>query len=701
MLVNGDTEVEGNESFFVQLSNLVNAQPTDVPGEATIVDDDQTGGADLSIFKSDSPDPVLTGGELTYTLSVSNDGPEDATGVNVGDTLPAGVTLVSAEPSQGTCDVSGVPVITCSLGDLPAFDFASVTIVVTAPSVPGTITNTATVSSGTPDPDTSNNHYSASTVVGSSADLTITKTASPDPGIVEQNLTYTIQVENHGPQAATGVKVTDFLPFAELISTTPACTGTDTLECDLGTIDSGQTKTVTIVVKPFEGGDLVNFASVAANIVDPNTEDNDVTITTPVMFLHDLKLTKTAAPARNYVDQPITYTLTVENTGVDPMTGVTITDTLPAGMTFGSAPGCTEAAGVVSCPVGTLASGASAARTIVATPHAKGQYDNSAVVSSTESDDHPADNTALHRAYVRESALEIARAMIVNQDWLAGAEFVESPPRNFPNDVGTTPLGGFPVDGSTYGLLTSGDASFAGQPNNAGSTGIDDGGPSVRGNSDFDVTVLRIDLDVPAGFNCLSTNFKFFSDEYPEFVGTRYNDALIMEWGSSTWSTSGSQITAPGNFAFDPAHNPITINATGVTSMTANNALGTTYDGATPLLSASTPVASGMGSLYVSIFDQGDPIYDSAAMVDRLNLAAAAPGACHHGRDRPVHVEDRGRGDHLGGRRQRLHDHDPEPVRAAAVRSHRSATTSLRASPTGRGRPAARPRSIRRSSARS
>jgi uncharacterized repeat protein (TIGR01451 family) len=106
--------------------------------------------ADLSLTKSDSPDPVTVGQELTYTITVSNAGPDAAQNVSVTDTLPAGVTFGSASASQGTC--SGTATVTCSLGTIAASGSATVTIKVT-PTAAGTLSNTASVSSTTADPD--------------------------------------------------------------------------------------------------------------------------------------------------------------------------------------------------------------------------------------------------------------------------------------------------------------------------------------------------------------------------------------------------------------------------------------------------------------------------------------------------------------------------------------------------------------------
>ena len=155
--------------------------------------------------------------------------------------------------------------------------------------------------------------------------------------------------------------------------------------------------------------------------------------------------------------------------------------------------------------------------------------------------------------------------------------------------------------------------------------------PSVRGDTDLDVTILKVDLAVPAGVNCLSFNFRFGSEEYPEFKGTAYNDAFIAELDTSTWTTGGSSIFAADNFAFDPTGKAISINAAGFTSMTEANAAGTIYDGATPLLSASTPVAPGAHSVFFSIFDQADRALDSAVLLDRLRLSTVAAGTCTQG----------------------------------------------------------------------
>jgi hypothetical protein len=231
--------------------------------------------------------------------------------------------------------------------------------------------------------------------------------------------------------------------------------------------------------------------------------------------------------------------------------------------------------------------------------------------------------------------LAIAQAMAVDPSTVTGASFAAIPPAGSPDAIGTGAFGGFPTNGGSYGVLSSGSAAHLAptQP-----SGEEIGGPNIRGDTDFDVTVLKVDLAVPATANCLTLDFRFLSDEYPVFVNTSFNDAFIAELDSSTWDTAGSVITAPNNFAFDPSHDVISINSTGNTAMTNAATAGTGYDGgngtqggATPLLHASKVVTAGAHSLYLSIFDQGDRALDSGVELDNLRFSTRAPDACAEG----------------------------------------------------------------------
>jgi uncharacterized repeat protein (TIGR01451 family) len=119
--------------------------------------------ADLSVDKSDGPDPVAVGSELTYTIAVANAGPDPASGVALEDKLPSKLDFVSAVPSQGSCERKGRNV-ECALGTLASGAEASVAIRV-VPRADGQIVNTVTVSSADTDPQPANNTDTETTTV--------------------------------------------------------------------------------------------------------------------------------------------------------------------------------------------------------------------------------------------------------------------------------------------------------------------------------------------------------------------------------------------------------------------------------------------------------------------------------------------------------------------------------------------------------
>lgn len=220
-----------------------------------------------------------------------------------------------------------------------------------------------------------------------------------------------------------------------------------------------------------------------------------------------------------------------------------------------------------------------------------------------------------------KAATELARSIVQgNPSTVVNAKFVTAPPGGKPVAIGQRNLKGFPRKGKSFAILSTGCAPLADKPNKSGSTGCRNGGVKTRGARD--VLIWRIRFRVPKGANCLSFRFKFLSDEYPEWVGSEYSDAMIAEVRHSpSWNAGSNQnpeIKAPANFATTRDGKLISINSTGVARVSRGAAKGTTYDAATGKLRASTRVKPGQHLLYISLFDQGDRQYDSAAFIDRL-----------------------------------------------------------------------------------
>jgi len=223
-------------------------------------------------------------------------------------------------------------------------------------------------------------------------------------------------------------------------------------------------------------------------------------------------------------------------------------------------------------------------------------------------------------------ALAVAKAIAQTPSVVTSADFVAIPPNGSPVALADSPFGEFPRSGGNFAILSSGDATLTQQANISDSTSTDLGGPVIRGARD--VTTLRIGLNVPANSTCLSIRFRFYSDEYPEFVGSQFNDAFIAELDSSTWDAAGPTsptITAPNNFVKDELGRNISINGAGVASVSAGLASTTTYDAATAVLRGSVPITPGAHSLFLTIFDQSDSIYDSSVFLDRLSLDKQTP----------------------------------------------------------------------------
>ncbi len=362
--------------------------------------------ADLAILKTSSGGVVLPGQIVTYTIAITNGGPSTATNVIMSDNLPASVSYGSASPSQGTC--SGTSLVTCSLGVLNSGASAAVTLVVT-PTIEGAVVNTATVTSAMADPNLANNASTVRIAVNP-VDLSVGKTASAKLLNLAQPLTYTIVVTNNGPLSGTSVRLTDTLPANVTLKTFAtsqgSCTGTSTIGCDLGGLNVGNIATVTVVVTSTTTGAAVNTAVASADEPDPNPADNVATATT-LINSRDLSIKKTGAPNPAYVGSRLTYTLVVTNSGPLAATGVLVTDTLPAGVTYDSASnGCSQSNQQMTCSISSLLLGASQTITVAVTPDTAtvGTITNTAVVSGDQPESNPADNTTTTSTRILPSA---------------------------------------------------------------------------------------------------------------------------------------------------------------------------------------------------------------------------------------------------------------------------------------------------------
>jgi len=260
-----------------------------IPVSAPPIDPDHKKSADVAIDMTVSPNSAVTADdELTYTITITNKGPDAAESVVVHDELPAALKLVSCTATgKGVCGGTRTsPNIT--FDSLDAGASATVTLVtkVLPPVADLTsalaangqaIVNVATVESVTPDPNEGNNKAVAR-VMNTAADVAVSMAASPNPVAPGAELIFTITVANKGPQAAQKVTVTDSLPSSVTLSSCTStsggvCAGTRTNPViTFASLDAGASATITLVTKvnapvPVTAATLSDSSRVEGNVI--------------------------------------------------------------------------------------------------------------------------------------------------------------------------------------------------------------------------------------------------------------------------------------------------------------------------------------------------------------------------------------------------------------------------------------------------
>lgn len=251
------------------------------------------GATDVGLAMAPLTNTVIATSNVTYTLTVTNYGPSGASGVVVTDTLPPGAVLagVPIVPAGTTVNTNTAGLVTWSVGSLAKDATAALSLLVQVNGQAGvslTVTNSATVTTATTDPNPDDNSASTvTTVLPPTADLVLALVGPSSTVLLGDNLTYTITISNRGPATATGVVAVDtlppsFVPMASINYTVAGRVVTFTNLVDLG---SGKATTNTITVRPTVAGTFTNTASCSSAITDPHKSDNSASVKTIVQAL--------------------------------------------------------------------------------------------------------------------------------------------------------------------------------------------------------------------------------------------------------------------------------------------------------------------------------------------------------------------------------------------------------------------------------
>lgn len=405
----------------------------------------------LEMTADNETDQVVPGSLLTYLLKVTNYGPADSNGLQVTNTLPAGVTFHSAGDTGWECQ-ENAGIVECSLPGLLSNQSVVLPIRVTVDAHDTTLTNTATVTDlSAPDPHLSSNTDSLTLPVNASADLSVEMTVS-EPVYPGETVTYTLQVTNHGPDAIAALG--DGRHVVELEAELPEGTvidwhqlGGEGWSCGIGTAELphtihcgrvglalGAAPAITVVATiPNTLDELTHTASVSVppkSTSDLNAENDSMIFKVTPVGRADLVLEKTG-PASLKPGEEITYTFKVSNQGEVAAENLVLTDELPDALTYlsfedplGSGWACAAAEGQVTCTLASLAAGDQAEITLTAQVglSAQGTLTNTAQIQADTPEMNAGDNQDSVETSV-EGAADLAVELSSTGAAYLGAEF--------------------------------------------------------------------------------------------------------------------------------------------------------------------------------------------------------------------------------------------------------------------------------------
>ncbi len=397
---------------YINVAEVTAADNTDndsTPGNGDLTEDDQDSigivpnpVSDIELNKVVDNTSPFVGDNVVFTITVSNSGPSDATGIQVTDLLPSGYTFVSDDAAGNYISGSGI----WTVGNISAGNntVLNLTAAVNASGVYNNIAEVTAADNLDPDSTPANGDLTeddmdeANITPVAVSDLALTKTVNNPTPLVESNVVFTITVANAGPSEATGIEVTDLLTSGYTYVSHISTGSYDAVSgiWITGAIASGANASIQITANVNVAGDYSNTAEItAADNFDPDstpangiaTEDDQDTIDTKPIPVSDMEINMVVDNMTPYVGDDVIFTIEVTNNGPSDNTGIAVTDLLPNGYVYVSDDGGTYAAGTGIWTIGNISAGNTTVINITAQVLATGNYTNIAEVTAADNVD--------------------------------------------------------------------------------------------------------------------------------------------------------------------------------------------------------------------------------------------------------------------------------------------------------------------------
>jgi uncharacterized repeat protein (TIGR01451 family) len=394
--------------------------------------------ADLRVVQTYSPAVPVAGGTVTYTATVSNNGPSTARDIVLTDPIATGSTFVSATPSSGSCALAtATRTVECSLPNTDPGATATVTIVVQLDSGgTGAVNNAVSVAASTPESNVADNNYSVQSAGTAEADVGVQLTIGATSAKPGETVPFTLTVTNNGPSTATNVSFNTVVPVGFTVNR-PASAYCTTTACTFPALPASAvvkiSGTVTVGANAAAGSQKAS-TTVISPTTDPNAANDTSVVTFTIELEADLTVTQVLS---NHTDgsQPLIAghqvkgVVTVGNDGPTRAEGVVLRQAVPAGriipvatQTGGTCafqgtgtPGTiTNDGGIYVCTRPSLATSASwqieFGGVLLAASYTGATYSRTATVSATTADPDSADNSVTTtRAVERRSNLRVVK----------------------------------------------------------------------------------------------------------------------------------------------------------------------------------------------------------------------------------------------------------------------------------------------------